>query len=154
MFKCISCFLWTLCICHLSFRCVYDKLEVADDKLCVSLVQAYTSYSKVRLADGIVPVCLNHKIEHINRLKREELLKQYVLTYPNVDGSKWDCMINGHKVQDKVVRKRITCNSYSTGTAGYEKGDNDFYWFTMPNGNVYVLPEHVMTTSNNKIIKK
>lgn len=74
----------------------------------------------------------------------------------------FDFTINEKKVQEKVITKcksrKMTFNStmskcYGRTTRGpYEKGDNDFYWFHLPEMNkYYVIPEELLI--NWKVIK-
>jgi hypothetical protein len=79
------------------------------------------------------------------------------IKYPDIEQTKTDCFINEYKLQEKVAS---TSNKSShqvklhvkNGKINkkqqykpYEKGDNDFYWFWIPNENdFYIFPEQVL----------
>lgn len=136
----------------------YKPNEITRDKLVDALQNKYKTYVKYKLSDLNIPTYKTQQKEHANRLLRERLLDdQFVLTYPNIDGSKYDIKINNHKVQDKCARKASNANSYyaSFGTtkvkSTYKKGDNAFYWINMPDGNFYIIPEHAILDQNGRI---
>lgn len=102
-----------------------------------------------KLIEPITPAC---RKEHEYRMRREGLLSGLHFEYPKIDGTKYDVIINGHKVQDKCA---VISNKRDHVYFGnYNKGDNDYYWVNMKDGSFFILPEYVIYKSkdNNSII--
>lgn len=117
----------------------YNKYEIKEEDLIKTLKIAYETgkYNNIDIIkDSIetlnIPRCASSKIEHIHRVKRENLLNHiYTITYPKYDGSKTDCLFNQFKLQDKPFAKRNGCNDlYQVNIPlnHYTIKDNDFYW--------------------------
>lgn len=111
----------------------YNKNEITKYNIIQYLLLKYEKYPKFTLELFNIPVSKNQQIEHENRMCREFIMKNYFdLKYPTMDGTKYDIIINNHKVQDKSARKTKNANSYYATLVChndnyYKKGDNDFY---------------------------
>lgn len=123
----------------------YSSYEVSEKDLENVLLGFYEVLPKQPLNSLMIPVSACCKKEHENRLYRETLLHEATFQYPKIDGTKYDVIINGFKVQDKCAseERRGQSKYYSVnfGKSNYIRGDNDYYWINMPNKTFYVLPE-------------
>jgi len=94
---------------------------------------------------------------------RETTFPDFTYEFPEADGRVYDVIINGRKVQDKVIgslyqsktsgkglRKEPIhyCSIYRHSRKGnkqYLLGDNDYYWLHLPNKDgAYVVPEKAL----------
>ena len=136
----------------------YDKNEVLKENLVELIKIKYDIYPKHSSEDLNIPTFVLHQIEHENRLFRENLFNnQFKLEYPNLDGTKYDIIINNFKVQDKCGQRVRNLNSYYVHIScsnynNYKLGDNDFYWINMPDSNFYIIPEKILLEDNGNII--
>ena len=128
----------------------YNVNELTKETIIEYLSSKFAVYPKFKLETLNIPTQENHQIEHTNRLFRESFMKdQFDLQYPKMDGTKYDIIINGYKVQDKCGRKVKHVNSYLTSfDHKYKKGDNDYYWIFMPDTSFYILPESILIIDN------
>lgn len=90
--------------------------------------------------------------------KRETCLPFFQYKYPDIQGSSFDFVINGKKIQEKVIgfrkdRKELSCCIAKNGkringirsTKSYEKGDNDYYWLHSSIDNrFWIIPEDIL----------
>lgn len=90
--------------------------------------------------------------------KREKYISFLKYEYPEIQGSCVDFIINGKKIQEKVVgfdknRQRLLCTvSKNNGkldgkrtTKVYDKGDNDYYWFhSSIDDRFWIIPEEIL----------
>lgn len=90
--------------------------------------------------------------------KREKYVSFLKYEYPDIQGSCVDFIINGKKIQEKVVgfdknRERLLCtvaknNGKLDGkrtTKVYDKGDNDYYWFhSSIDDRFWIIPEEIL----------
>jgi hypothetical protein len=135
----------------------YSQYEINKDDLSKILMNVYNTSSyndypinKTQLQTSMIPRQKSQQKEHTNRMKRETYIgDELTITYPNYDGMKHDCIINGMKIQDK------TCNRVRQLSVlrvilekKYKKGDNDFYWLNVSDekysNKFYVLPEKLL----------
>jgi hypothetical protein len=132
----------------------YDPLQITHERLNNRLLEFFNSLQKYNLDTLNVPNGKAQQIEHNNRMKRESLLGDMVnFTYPIVDGSKYDVIINGYNVQDKCAVKVKKANSFVVDFKEYKLGDNDFYWVNMPDGTFYIIPEKELISEDDAKIK-
>ena len=100
----------------------------------------------------MTPINIYQQREQKYMKLREDKMKYLQITYPEIEGQCYDLIINGYKVQDKVIGKRSDRkNSYTISLYRnngknnyrcYNKGDNDFYWFWYDNSSLfYVIKE-------------
>ena len=129
----------------------YDKNLIDLNILQEVLIRWYEKelYNVSKIVAN-TPLSLTHLKEHEFSSLRE--LKLPFIQFENVSdqGSRVDFMVNGYKIQEKLRsngKKCGTiyfnlCRSSKNGTRFYKKGDNDFYWFHMPDKKMfYVIPE-------------
>lgn len=119
----------------------YEKYELTIKRVEKHVKQAYDNNNFMKdIKDNlIIPVSESQRIEHVNRLKRENAFENnFYLEYPKIDGSKWDIKINEKKVQDKCLQMK-TKTSMHVLFKGYKLSDNDFYWVNVPNSNKFLF---------------
>ena len=132
----------------------YEECEVKLDFFKKKLLDIYNNhnYIKEKLDKLMIPVSNNQQVEHKNRLLRESILKdKYQIEYPLIDGSKWNCKINGKTIQDKCLHPHITCPSLlkCAINTNYELGMIDYYWFNITNTYLfYCIPEKLLQEYN------
>ena len=110
------------------------------------LYKIYKLFSKETLN---IPITKTHQIEMKYRHLREKSLPMIDFQYPEIQEQKHDFIIRGdknYKIQEKARTKRDhndrnyisftirKCNG-NKNHSPYSKGDNDFYWFHMPDEN-------------------
>jgi hypothetical protein len=129
----------------------YDEYECAHNKLCIKILEMYDKLPKFPREVLMIPTSESAKKEHTNRCLREAIMgNDFEILYPTKDGTKHDVIINGYKVQDKMARvstrddgkKYMSVNLQASPQ--YIKGDNNFYWVTMPDKHFYILPENIL----------
>lgn len=137
-------------------KSIYSSHEVSKSDLITYLHNSYMNQTNFTKEALNIPRSQNSKIEHSNRLLREQIFQnKFDLKYPEIDGSKFDIIINGYKVQDKCSRKIKNVNGFIVSFQNvYSKGDNDFYWIFHQNESFYVIPEADMFNENDKIKEK
>jgi hypothetical protein len=129
-------------------RSKYDKHLIKQESVSDWLVSFYHESTKVCIEHLMNPISEGHKKEHANRKYREAKLSQHIqISYPSIDGSKHDVVLNGYKIQDKTAQK-VKQDSWRARLNGYCKGDNDYYWIIKPTGGIYVLPENMVIRSD------
>jgi hypothetical protein len=129
---------------------IYEEYEVTPLTFNTHLESILKSLPAFSLQTLKTPSSKTSIIEHNFRLKRENLFegdKNIVITYPSIDGARYDVIINDLKVQDKCARfkNKQNCSTLYVdlkGKKSYEKGDNDFYWVNCIDNTVYILPEN------------
>lgn len=132
----------------------YHTYEVKKELIAQTIQKYYLSenYKKDREHNAMIPVTSNCKKEHQYRMQRIVAFKDtFHIQYPDEMNTVYDCIINGHKVQDKLSyphRSGFTVGLYKRikkKCVPYDKGDCDFYWIHFPNSNkCFVFPEHVL----------
>jgi hypothetical protein len=136
----------------------YDINEVKHENVSNVMFDFYQNSSIKKFTDEqlMTPTNFNSRQEHKYRLRREQLLTNVTFTYPTIDGTKHDLVINKYKVQDKCSRTLKKGKSYLSVYLdyGYIKGDNDFYWINNPDESVYIIPESELLNKNDNTIKK
>lgn len=123
------------------------------------LVDAYRTNMKEEASTFLIPISWAHQLEQHYRNLREMHLKNTTFEYPEIDARKYDFIVNGHKIQEKIASiRKDRVDSYSVGLynnngrcAGkrvfkcYNKGDNDFYWIWLKDTQAFFLvPESIM----------
>lgn len=118
------------------------------------LFEMYDKLEKNTLEYMMIPITALSQKEHSNRLRRESLLPNCVFQYPPIDGTKYDVIINGFKIQDKcaTTKTKKSTKFFSIRLSSeYCKGDNDFYWINLPDQSFYIIPEFVLLNSDDSI---
>lgn len=150
---------------------IYSKYELKYVDLEKDLLLKYRSsesYYKT-LKELNTPRTNNQKNEQEFNRYREDLFPSIKFIYPEVNNRAYDCIINdSYKVQDKVItsyfQKKtndttvnrdkesyvVQCSrNQSASRYQYKLGDNDYYYFHLPNKTgAYVIPEQVMFANN------
>jgi hypothetical protein len=102
------------------------------------------------------------QIEKEYNILRKTKLDFITFTKPFIDMQAYDFLIGTRRVQEKVCgirkdRPEYRCllsrsNGYKNGKLlkkGYKLGDNDFYWFNLPDMNTfYIIPEKILYDMN------
>jgi hypothetical protein len=135
----------------------YDKCEVTSDNINEILLEKYKTINKCTYDDGVKPISISQQREYHYQTLREEVCPYLIIKYPLIEQTKTDCFINEYKILEKVasIKNKSSYQVYlyvSNGTLNkkpqykpYEKGDNDFYWFWVPNENdFYLFPDQVL----------
>jgi hypothetical protein len=134
----------------------YDIYKTPPDFLGIKLQEIYSKgYNKQSLEVWNTPITICQKIEHELRLRREKWLgSEFTIDYPQMDGAKFDVIINGYKIQDKFADKAQHANSfYVKFDSKYIQGDNSFYWINKHDGSFYLIPEEQLLNTD-KLIKR
>ncbi len=151
---------------HLCFseKGKYSKYLVNNGDINDMVKECYfdENYKKTTKEEGCKSLCQNYNIERKYFNMRSERLPFLDIEDFKIDNDCTDAIINGHKVQDKLTQQdkkneNRVCVSIrkSNGIKNgkritripYEQGDNDYYWFHMPErfGNLfYCIPERCL----------
>ena len=130
----------------------YSKYEVYDDTIDNKLLEFYNKKEKYTKDKCLTPVSIYQQREQKYMKLREDKMKYFDIKYPEIEGQLHNLIINGYKIQDKVIGKRCARkNSYYINLYHnngkkcfkcYNKGDNDFYWFWRDDSTLfYVIKE-------------
>ena len=143
----------------------YDKCEVTSDNINEILLEKYKTINKCTYDDGVKPINPLQQRECHYQTLREKVCTYLNIKYPDIEQTKTDCFINEYNVQEKVASTHGKLSHQvklhvSNGTLNnkkqykpYEKGDNDFYWFWIPNENdFYIFPEQILV--DKKLIQE
>ena len=135
----------------------YDENEVTPDNINEILLEKYKTINKCTYDDGVKPINPLQQRECHYQTLREKVCTYLIIKYPLIEQTKTDCFINEYKIQEKVASPNGKLSHQvnlhvSNGRLNkkqqykpYEKGDNDFYWFWIPNENdFYIFPEQIL----------
>lgn len=135
----------------------YFKFQVKKEQLTEQLLKCYGKYKHVTEQDGLTPQGKYNKREHKYYEHRENKLPYLQIEYPAEDGTVYDLIINGKKVQDKVAGRPNRRNHFSVHLGksngyidgkqqfqSYQKGDNHFYWIWIDKEYFYLFPENIL----------
>ncbi len=141
----------------------YDVNEVKKENLINKLNEFYEKIELRPLEDVLRPISYEHQIEHEYRLLRLNKINHINFIEPEFSNLIYDFKINNLKIQEKVCSKKNNRKSLIVSlhkNAGsnnnnterkdkkkilipYDEGDNDFYWFHLPNKKeFYLVPEY------------
>jgi hypothetical protein len=134
---------------------LYSSYEISDNNnLHNPLLSFYRTYVLQSFDTINTPISKQVVNEHIYRRKREINLHYLRFEYPEKEGQVFDFTVNTYKVQEKVAsimrrRGKIRDGAYiinltrnNKENCSYKLGDNDFYWFVIPNSDMfYLIPE-------------
>ncbi len=136
----------------------YDEHETDVDDLTGKLLGLYQiTIKRKSMSEYLTPVTPTQKKEHEYRLRREILLHWCDFEYPKVDGTKYDVIINGYKIQDKTgiaAVRGLNTYYYCNIANGYIKNDNHYYWINMPDNTFYIIPQEYLLMEDNTIKNK
>jgi hypothetical protein len=142
---------------------IYSKYEIGSVDLIPKLTDLYYNSNFTKSLDDFnIPICDQVIQEQEFNRYRDKILPIFTYEYPEIDGRVYDVIINNRfKVQDKVITvfKKDNRNSNSWmvklfrnrkyDKLTYKLGDNDFYWFHLPDKTgAYILPEQILFNKN------
>lgn len=118
-------------------------------------MEYYKTYKLVTKSFANIPITDKQKKEHYFRMLRKNKLGFIEFKEPYVQGQHFDFIVNDNKIQEKVGtsaknRKNIFFklgkgNGKRKCKRPYKKGDNDIYWFHMPDEQTFfVIPEEIL----------
>jgi hypothetical protein len=133
----------------------YNEYLVAESELKDKLIKLYNEYYLGAFDEINKPIAMYQQRELEYRTIRENKIP-FVFNYPQIESRVYDFICNEKKCQEKVAGIHHIKNYYiihlykNNGTIGkkrmyqqYVKGDNDIYWFHIPDSDVfYVIPEN------------
>jgi hypothetical protein len=134
----------------------YDRFEVTHDNVNKTIKKLYESSGNLLVSrqQGLTPKSECCQLEAQYRLLRETRMNMINFEYPDIQCSVYDFSVNGFKIQEKVlVRDKGTGltahlnkqNGKGKAKIPYCKADNDFYWFHVPDTNMfYCIPETIL----------
>jgi hypothetical protein len=141
---------------HIGARSQHKMYDIHD--LATSLLSIYNTECTKNLDIINIPTSKYQIREQEYRRKREQNLHFLKFEYPDLEGQAFDFMVNGFKVQEKVMSSRkkngkIVPNRYRVWVTRcgkpYVIGDNAYYWFHIENTDIfYVIPEAEMIRKN------
>ena len=132
----------------------YNKYKVDDFKS--TFTEHYNTIELKSFQALNTPIGIYQQREQEYRGIREQYMPYIDFKYPEREGLAYDFIVNGFKVQEKVAgyrrkRKKLIKDVYSVNLAHgypavpYKVGENDFYWFNIPDSTLFFLiPEKVM----------
>lgn len=137
-----------------NYRSIYSSCEVNQNNLNNQLQHFYNTYELLNFENANTPIskqCIN---EQKYRKLRESKLPYINFEYPEQDGLSYDFIVNNLKIQEKVAtyyykRGKLCPDTYiihiSRHKTCYKKGDNNLYWFVIPNTDLfYLVPEEIL----------
>lgn len=135
-------------------RSVYNKYLVNPTNILEKIQEFYNEYDKYSILSSkkyaITPITDNCKKEFEYRQLRENKLNFIDFKNSEIEGQCYDFYIGKYRVQEKVGNKskhmHVSFNLYKKkgkiNIVPYYKGDNDIYWFHMPDKETFfVIPE-------------
>jgi hypothetical protein len=147
---------------NISINSKYNKYLVQDNLLLYDeIVKYYDKYSSEKIEDYLIPISHLHKREQEYRKKREKFISFLNFTYPEIQNSVTDFMINNKKVQEKVcgsiIKGKKQCliaylsshngkdNKKNRKFRTYCLGENDYYWFhSSIDDRFWIIPENTL----------
>jgi hypothetical protein len=141
---------------NISIKSKYSKYLV-DNSSINNFIDKYTSDVYKNIDTLMLPVNPTQQKEQQYVRKREQHLPFLSYQYPNVQNTCVDVIINGRKVQEKVLgfieSKKGLCCSLSANNGKYEGkrqfrmyqlGENDYYWLhSSIDDRFWIIPEQV-----------
>ena len=146
---------------------IYNKYLVSVKNIKNILDELYKSknnyLNNISFFETLNSIQMNNSI--IMNDYRDNLFKDVSISYPEMNGLAYDCIINkSYKIQDKILtchfhnktnkpdEKRdfpnYICNigrNSKKGLKSYQLGDNDFYWIHLPDKKgAYIIPEKIL----------
>jgi hypothetical protein len=133
----------------------YSENYTKESELANRIDLLYKTYHLTSIIAINKPTAIYQQRELEYRRRRENNLP-LVFEYPTIENRVYDFICNGKKCQEKVAGKHGHSDTYMVqlckrnGTLNkkrlyqqYVKGDNDIYWFHIPDTDMfYVIPEN------------
>jgi len=134
----------------------YKDNEINKDNIIQKTKEYYNNLHKFTEDQCNEIINKNAKREYEFYKKRENLIHNKKIEYPEIEGTVYDLKINNYKIQDKVYGiidkknykiyiQKLIHSKY----VPYDKGDNDFYWLWLDKSDYfYVIPEKIVIEKN------
>ncbi len=140
-------------------RSTWSNNKHSPETIVEALHTAYAISPKFNEKYIMIPINYYQQREQVFIKKREEAFPMIMFEYPEIDCRRYDFIINGYTVQEKVagIRKDrlnsyfcfLCANNGDKGISSYDKGANNFYWIWLPDQDVfYIFPESVLIERN------
>jgi hypothetical protein len=145
----------------------YNKYLVSDNLYINKFIEKYSdNIKKESFKFWFTPGNILQRREQDYLVKRETFIPFLEYKYPEIQGTCVDFIINGKKVQEKVIgyrndRQKLRCDLLRNGGSvnrqrtmkSYDKGDNDYYWLHSSIDNrFWIIPEDVLIREGYIII--
>jgi hypothetical protein len=156
---------------NISIKSKYSKYLIENDSIHTYIDQYQSEIVPMKLSDLLQPVNPLQQREQEYCRKRESNLPFLSYQYPDIQNTCVDVIVNGKKVQEKVLgfvesKKSLHC-SFSANNCKlngkrqfrcYQLGENDYYWIhSSIDDRFWIIPEQVLFEkgyiSNNNEIK-
>lgn len=154
----------------LTERSIYNKYRVNKSTIEQKLIEYYNNSKLNNFESYMIPSNIYQQNEIKYRNMREEYCHFLKFEYPEVEQCYYDFKINGKNVQEKVISKRQNrTNCYVASVCRrrsgkkqkqYELGMNQYYWFHVPNSELFfIIPEFELFNRNyikeqNNVVRK
>ena len=143
---------------NISVKSKYSKYAVDLENINQSIDKYLDKIYHVTFNELVSPITETQKREQQYVKKREEYLSFLEYSYPDIQGTVVDVVINGKRVQEKVLGYieaigRLACyfssnNGKVDGTRVFRTyclGENDYYWLHSSIDNrFWIIPEQVL----------
>ena len=151
-----------LSILNISSKSKYNKYLVKDNTKLKDEIEKYDiKYTRNSIDELLVPVSILQQREQEYVAKREKYINFLEYTYPEIQNTPTDFIVNNKKVQEKVAgviikgkkhdltvqlasnngKKDNGIRNYRT----YRKGENDYYWFhSSIDDRFWIVPESIL----------
>ena len=141
------------------YKSIYSRYEYGSVDIATTLISVYNEYKSFTKSLAIlnVPISDQQKQAHEYNRFREDIFPMLRFDYPDGSNTVFDCIINNvFKIQDKVITmyyknkiKRETPSyivrfkrARTYANIAYKLGDNDFYYFHLPDHKgAFIIPE-------------
>lgn len=158
---------------NISRQSKYNKYLIKNTKINEIISMYKNKIILNSLNIWMTPNNIYQQREQLYIKKREQYIPFLSYKYPKIQGTKVDFMINGKKIQEKVIgfnnkKKMLICTICKNNGRllkksqykPYDKGDNDYYWLhSSIDERFWIIPEDILIekgyiTTENKIGKK
>lgn len=147
---------------NISIKSKYNKYLVKDNMKLKDEIEKYdNTYRRNIIDDLLIPISLLQQREQEYVTKREKYISFLEYTYPEIQNTPTDFIVNDRNVQEKVAgivmkgkKQHLTIQLASNngkkenGTRKfrtYRKGENDYYWFHSSIDNrFWIVPESIL----------
>jgi hypothetical protein len=147
---------------NISIKSKYNKYLVENNLMLYKIVENYSDkYCKKSLIELNTPLNILQKREQEYVNKRETFINFLEYTYPDIQNTSTDFIVNGKKVQEKVAGIRKDRNNdilsvYLASNNGkknngvrkfrtYMLGENNYYWIhSSIDSRFWIIPENIL----------
>ena len=143
----------------LTEKSIYSKYKVDKHTIINKLQEYYKAFTLNKIEHFMIPANFGQQTELKYRKIREEYCNFLKFDYPEIEQCYYDFKVNGKNVQEKVLSKRHDRIDGFVGSIcrgrthekrkHYEAGMNEYYWFHVPDLNLFFLiPEFELCNRN------